>query len=112
MATVVMLASGKAKYNLKNELAIDMAGQCLDILFTEEIREKEGGTYGVQVVTEFSDKPKPVEILEIVYQTDPDKYDTLNARISELLDEFQKNGPREADLAKVKEYLLKNNTEN
>ena len=33
MATVVMLASGKAKYNLKNELAVDIAGQALDIIF-------------------------------------------------------------------------------
>ncbi|MBO4657551.1 MAG: insulinase family protein [Bacteroidales bacterium] len=111
MATVVMLASGKAKYNLKNELLMEMAGQCLDILFTEEIREKEGGTYGVQVVTDFSDRPKPVELIQIVYQTDPDKYEYLNARIHELLDEFQQNGPKETDLAKVKEYLLKNNIE-
>ena len=112
MATVVMLASGKGKYNLKNELAVDIAGQALDIIFTEEIREKEGGTYGVQVVTDFTDKPKPVEILQIIYQTDPDKYEKLNARILEIVDEFCKTGPSEVILAKVKEYLLKNYDEN
>ena len=112
MATVVMLASGKAKYNLKNQLAVDIAGQALDIIFTEEIREKEGGTYGVQVVTEFSNKPKPTEILEIVYQTDPDKHNALNARILEIVNEFCKTGPSEEILSKVKEYLLKTYEEN
>ncbi len=111
MATVAMLASGKGKYNLKNQLALDMAVQSLDIIFTEEIREKEGGTYGVTVLSDFRDKPKPTELVQIVYQTDPDKYEALNARIQQLLDEFAANGPSEEILAKVKEYLLKSYTE-
>ena len=112
MATVAMIVSGKEKYNLKNDLALDMLVQTLNIIFTEEIREKEGGTYGVSVASDFSMIPKPQQILQIVYQTDPDKYEYLNKRIIELLDDYAKNGPDEEVLSKVKEYLLKNYAEN
>ena len=112
MATVAMVGSGKAEYNLKNDLAFDIATQALNIIFTEEIREKEGGTYGVSVASDFSMIPKPQQILQIVYQTDPDKYEGLNKRIMEILDDFQKNGPDAEILSKVKEYLAKNYTEN
>ena len=112
MATVAMIASGKADYNLKNDLAFDFAVQALNIIFTEEIREKEGGTYGVSVASDFSMIPKPQQILQIVYQTDPDKYEYLNKRIMEILDDFEKNGPSEEVLSKVKEYSLKTYTEN
>ena len=112
MATVAMIASGKDKYNLKNNVAMDMMVQTMNILFTEEIREKEGGTYGVSVASDFSLMPKPHQIFQIVYQTDPDKYEYLNKRIFELLDDYAKNGPTEEALSKVKEYLLKNYAEN
>ena len=56
--------------------------------------------------------PKPQQILQIVYQTDPDKYEYLNKRIMEILGDFEKNGPSEEVLSKVKEYSLKTYTEN
>lgn len=111
-ATVLFVNSGKAKYNLRNDLAFELATSCLDILFTEEIREKEGGTYGVQCQSSFASVPKAQQILQIVYQTDPEKYEYLNGRINEVIAEFAANGPRESDLAKVKELKQKRFTEN
>ena len=111
-ATVVFVNSGKAKYDIKNDLAFELACDCLDILFTEEIREKEGGTYGVQCSSSFDSVPKPEQVLQIVYQTDPDKYEHLNSRINEVLADFAANGPKESDLAKVKDLKVKRYTEN
>lgn len=46
-ATIVFLYSGKAPYTLKNDILLSFATQVLDMVYTEEVREKEGGTYGV-----------------------------------------------------------------
>lgn len=111
-ATVFMSEGGKADYNLKNELTYSIADQVLDIVMTEEIREKEGGTYGVSVSTQLNKLPQPNVMLQVYYQTDPDKYEYLNKRIEELVNEFVQNGPSETNMAKVKEYMVKKHQEN
>ena len=114
MAIVVYMESGEGKYNLKNSLALDIAHQILDIIYTEEIREKEGGTYGVNTAGGYNTSlPQEIQsYLQIVYQTSPDEYERLNTRIEELLAEFVQNGPSEANLTKVKDYMHKKYQEN
>ncbi|MCR4910180.1 MAG: hypothetical protein K5909_02760, partial [Bacteroidales bacterium] len=55
-------------------------------------------------------------LVQIVYQTNPDKVEYTEGRVKEILDEFLKTGPSAEDLAKAKEYLAKeykaNQTEN
>ena len=112
IAIVTMLDSGKGKFSVKNNQLVDIAGQALRIIFTEEIREKEGGTYGVSVNTSLSRIPKPKINIQISYQTDPDKYEYLNEKIRALLEDFAENGPSEEILTKVKEYKIKTFNEN
>ena len=109
MAVVVYMETGKGEYNLKNDLALDIAHQVLSIIYTEEIREKEGGTYGVSTAGgyNYSIPGETQSYLQIVYQTSPEEYERLNKRIEELLDEFVQNGPSEANMAKVKDYMHK-----
>jgi zinc protease len=114
MAVVVYMESADGEYNLRNDLTMDIAGQILDIIYTEEIREKEGGTYGVSTSGgyNYSYVPETQSYLQIVYQTSPEDYTRLNKRIEELLAEFAQNGPSEANLTKVKDYLHKKYQEN
>jgi zinc protease len=113
MAVVVYLESGKGKNDLKNDLTLDIAHQVLDIIYTEEIREKEGGTYGVSTAGGLNQRPKETDAyLQIVYQTSPESYERLNARIEELLSEFAQNGPSDANMQKVKDYMHKTYQEN
>jgi zinc protease len=114
MAVVVYMDSADGVYNLRNDLTMDIAGQILDIIYTEEIREKEGGTYGVSTSGgyNYSYVPETQSYLQIVYQTSPEDYTRLNKRIEELLADFAQNGPSEANLAKVKDYLHKKYQEN
>ena len=89
MAVVVYMETGKGKNDLKSDLTLDIAHQILDIIYTEEIREKEGGTYGVSTAGGLNQRPKETDAyLQIVYQTSPEAYERLNARIEELLAEF------------------------
>ena len=111
-ATVVVVYSGKAKASLKNQLLMSLTKQILDIIYTEEIREKEGGTYGVSVSGQLSNVPKEQAILQIVFQTDPDKREHLTQMAIDLLAKYAEEGPRQKDLDKVREYMLKKHTEN
>lgn len=112
MATVLMAYHGKAEYSLKNELTYSIADQVLDILMTEEIREKEGGTYGVSVSASLNNLPTPNVMMQVYYQTDPDKYEYLNKRIEEIINDFVVSGPSAENMAKVKEYMVKKHKEN
>ena len=112
MATVVYVHSARLPYSQKERLTASVAGQVLDIVMTEEIREKEGGTYGVSVGLETVALPYEEAYLQLVYQTDPDRYEYLNSRIEAIVAQMAQDGPREADLAKVKDYMAKNHQEN
>ncbi|MCQ2072783.1 MAG: insulinase family protein [Bacteroidaceae bacterium] len=112
MATVVFFWNGKSKYSLKDILANDIAGQVLDIVYTEEIREKEGGTYGVSVVPGTQNEPSKKSYVQIVYQTDPARALDLNEKIIDILDEFAVTGPSDENMSKIKEYMVKNYNEN
>ena len=111
-ATYLQVMDGAIDYNLKNNLALDFAGQILDILYTEEIREKEGGTYGVSVMAQTNNVPKERATMQIVFQCDPDRREYLGNRVKEILSQFAEEGPTEANLSKVKEVMLKRYQEN
>lgn len=111
-ANVLIVYSGKAKYNLKNLLLMSLTDQILDIIYTEEIREKEGGTYGVGTSGRINNVPKETAMLQIMFQTDPDKREHLTNMAIDLLHKYAVEGPRQADLDKVRDYMLKKYTEN
>jgi zinc protease len=107
MATVAVIASGDCDYTLKNELLMGCLSRTLDMVYLEEVREKEGGTYGVQTVGQLSRYPKDEAILQVVFNTDPAKREKLMEIIMGELQRVAKEGPKEELLAKVKEGILK-----
>ena len=107
MVTSFFFDNAKPKVNLKNIVAYDMAMSALSNVLLEEIREKEGGTYGISANGWMDSYPQKSTIMQIAYQTDPEKYEYLNGRVRDLVADFAENGPREEDLAKAKEYMLK-----
>ena len=111
-ATVYLVYTGKVKYNLKNDLMMSLTKQILDIIYTEEIREKEGGTYGVGTSGTLFRVPKESARLLVMFQTSPELREKLTGMAIDLLNKFAEEGPRQQDLDKVREYMLKKYTEN
>ena len=111
-ATVYLVYSGKAKYNLKNNLMMSLTKQILDIIYTEEIREKEGGTYGVGTSGSINRIPKESARMIVMFQTAPELREKLTGMAVDLLHKYAEEGPRQKDLDKVREYMLKKYTEN
>ena len=112
MATVAYMENNKSKYSLKQDLIYSIAMQVLDIVYTEEIREKDGGTYGVSTSGAIRVNPEKRALLQIVYQTDPLRYEGLNEKIEKILQNFAVEGPSEEDVRKVKDFMIKNHKEN
>ena len=111
-ASVFIASTGNMERSQKNTLLMSIFDQILDIVYTEKIREDEGGTYGVYTQGGISRYPKGQSTLQIVYDTDPTKMENLNAIIHRELKSIADNGPRAEDFSKVKEYMLKQYNEN
>lgn len=56
--------------------------------------------------------PRIEAYMQIPYQASPDKYEYLNKRVHDIVAQFVTDGPSAENLAKGKEYFLKNHNEN
>ena len=103
-----------APFSLKSKLTFSLALNALSVVLMEEIREKEGGTYDIGAYGDFVPNPAPryQAIMQIPYRTAPDRYEYLNRRVREIVAQFVAEGPSEENLAKGKEFILKNYNEN
>jgi zinc protease len=110
--TVAITLSGDMDFTPENNIYMDVFEQILDIVYTESIREEEGGTYGVSTQGEVSPYPYGHFSLLLFFDTNADMRDKLIGKIHEGIVGIAENGPRETDVNKVKEYMLKQHTEN
>ena len=110
-ASVFNVFSGEMERTQKNRITMSVFDQILDIVYTEKVREDEGGTYGVSSRGSISRYPQNQTILQIIYDTDPAKMEHLNAIVHKELKDIAVNGPREEDFNKVKEFMNKKYSE-
>ena len=111
-STIAITNSGKCPYTLKNKVLMSMTEQLFDILYTQTIREEEGGTYGVRCGGIMSKYPEEKAVFQIYFDTDPARREEMTGLIKKGLDDFIANGPEADDLNKVKEYMLKTYQQN
>lgn len=113
-ASVFNTITGNIKRDMKNQIQMSIFDQILDIVYTEKVREEEGGTYSVYSGGSISRYPEGQSMLQIMFDTDPDtvRMKHLNQIILDELDSIVVNGPREGDFSKVKEYMNKSYNEN
>lgn len=106
-STIFVNLSGKAKYSLENIVLMNFVSSVLDLRYIEEIREKEGGAYGVSVSGNVGNIPIEQFELQIYFTTDPKLKDKLLAIVNREIQNLIQNGPSQSDLTKVKEFLVK-----
>ncbi|MBP9587043.1 MAG: insulinase family protein [Bacteroides sp.] len=111
-SSILVMYNGTCKYDLKNTILMNMTRQILDLVYTEKVREEAGGTYGVYVGGDITRYPKESAYLQIIFDTAPSKKEELMKIIFAEADKLGASGPSEANLKKVKEYMLKKHTEN
>ncbi len=110
-ATVVINYSADAKYNPAGYLSMDVLKGILDLVYTEKVREEQGGTYGVSLNAGSQKRPEEKATLLIAFECDPERASELKNIIYSELDAIAKNGPRQVDLEKTVSNLLKTREE-
>ena len=108
----VFLYHAPVKETLKNDILVDMLQQALTMLYTETVREDEGGAYGVPVNAGISDYPEEIATVQIILPTSPEKRQAMTGIVYDGVKQMQDNGPTESNLGKIKEYMLRSHQEN
>ena len=111
-ATVISVISGHCDFTPKNNLLMSMLSQIMNMVYIETIREKEGASYGVSAFGQMDCYPKPEANFQIYFDTDPAKREKMEQIVMAELQKVAQEGPNPEHLAKVKEYMLKQYTEN
>ena len=110
--TIYMTINGTMEYNYRNVIYMNALSDVMDIYYTRTIREEEGGTYGVGVYGQVTDKPNNAYMFLIAFDTNREMYGKLMGKVRDGLDDVANNGPAQEDLTKVVENLYKKRAEN
>jgi len=107
-ATVTVKFDAKMDFTPEQNILLSVFRDVLNLRYIEEIREKEGGTYGVSVSAGSSKFPQQEKSLSLTFDTDPVKAQSLKSILYREIDKIAQNGPTAVDLNKVVESILKN----
>lgn len=94
-------------YTPKNYLAMEVLKGILRLRYTEVIREKEGGTYGVSVGGIGTPYPTPQISMALNFDCDPAKAEHLKSVALNEIQTIINDGPTEVDFDKTIKNLLK-----
>ncbi|HCT31094.1 MAG TPA: hypothetical protein DIW31_10275 [Bacteroidales bacterium] len=106
-ATINIAYTGNLDYTLENKVLVDAIKSVLNSRYIEEIREKEGATYGVGVRTYVRNFPYPSFGAVFNFDTDPARKDRMIEIIHNEIKNIMTQGPSEENLVKAKEFMLK-----
>ncbi len=106
-ATVLLKYRNEYEYSREAIVYQSIMSSILNLRYTENIREKEGGTYGVSVSPTVSRIPSMKYGLNIQFDCDPEKADHLKKLVLKELDIIQRR-VQQTDLDKVVLNMKKN----
>jgi len=110
-ATVIMSYTASTKYKPANYITMDVLKGILDLVYTEKVREEQGGTYGVSLNASSQKQPVEKATLLIAFECDPERASELKSIIYKELNEIAQNGPTQVNLDKTVSNMLKTREE-
>ena len=99
--TVITNFSKEMPYSMYNSICNSILQGVLDLRYTENIREKEGGTYGVGVSAGSSRIPYSEYSMTMQFDCDPARAEHLKTLIYAETEKLQKEAPTEEEMNKV-----------
>jgi zinc protease len=110
-STVFISFARDMKYDPYNYLGLEVIKGILDLVYTDKVREKEGGTYNVTVSLDEQKRPTQIGEGMIAFDCDPARANDLKAIIYQELDSIMTKGPSQENLDKTVNNLLKTREE-
>jgi len=111
-ASTAIVYTGDMPYTPENIIKLNALAEIFRMEFTGKIREEEGGTYGVRVHQEAEKLPKEGFTLQFQFDSDPGRRTALTDVMNSVISHIQMMGPDAGKLQKVKEYMVKQHTDN
>ena len=108
----IFVYQAQVKNTQKNRLAVNFLKQILQMVFTESVREDEGGAYSVGVGSSINDYPEELATIQIQLPTAPEKRQYMTEIIYKGVADMVGNGPTAEQVQKVREYMLRSHDEN
>lgn len=105
--TVLFNVSAPSADPVSDRRALQILRMVLKDRFTDELREKEGGTYGVNVSADIARVPGDVMTLSVSFDTNPLQAEPLLRAVSSGIDRIASQGISTEELDKARDYLLK-----
>ncbi len=111
-AIVLFVYSAPLELNMENDITLDALKYVTKTLFTQTVREDEGGAYSVGVSMNITQYPEKLALAEIQLPTAPEKRERMTKIVYDGIEKLINEGPSEVELQKAKEYLLRLQAEN
>ncbi|MCR5070776.1 MAG: insulinase family protein [Bacteroidales bacterium] len=112
MVTVLQVYNTLKAYSVADEVANDALSYILDMLYTETLREDEGGTYGASTSDDVSTKPDERHMMQVLFQTNVESADKLRDLAKSGFKGIAENGPTAEQFDKTVKNLQKMIPEN
>ncbi|MDD4372762.1 MAG: insulinase family protein [Bacteroidales bacterium] len=104
---VAIMMKSPFEWSAENRFKLAMMMKVLNIKLRENLREDQGGVYGVGVRQNSNQYPKPEYSININWGTNPEMVDTLTNAVFYEMNQLISEGPKAEDLLKVKETSIR-----
>jgi zinc protease len=103
----LMVFTGPFQYDQQHRTVIRAMGMALEGRLRQALREELGGTYSVSASPGYAKTPIPQYSVQIAFNADPARLDSLMTRTMQEIERFKTTGPTEQELNDVREGLLR-----
>lgn len=96
-----------APFNVSTENALTLSAldYILNMLYTDTLREAEGGTYGASVQTDYNRVPVPAVFFYVAFDTNKEQASSLEDLAKKGFKEIAENGPSDDYFARTIEFF-------
>lgn len=107
METVLQVWSAYLPYSVRNEVMMDAASYILDMIYTDTLREEEGGTYGASAYIGVQKVPQERVVAQVYFTTNVDQVAKLRSLAVKGMESLATDGPTEEQLTRTVENFRK-----
>lgn len=105
--TVAQIYSADCAFSYETQVAVSALKYITRMVYTETLRENEGGTYSPRVSSSVSKPPRENVVLEVMFETNEKSADKLRGLAIDALVKLSENGPTAVQFDKALKNLEK-----
>lgn len=106
--TALEVFTAELPYTVQRDVELKAAKYILDMIYTETLREQEGGTYGASVGASCAEFPKGRAMIQVYFDTNPSSVDKLMDLAVQGVEKLANEGPTAEQMTRTIENFKKN----